>query len=336
VRSTLQTGHPEIEVVYNRDRLAEYGLSLRTVADLVRNKVQGRAATQFRKEDQMIDIVVRLKEQDRFGLEELRRLVVNPGGAIPLPLSAVAELTVNEGPSEIRRVDQQRTALITANVRGADLSTVSRDIVTALGTIDCPPGFTFNIAGQNREMQTSLNSLLLAFGLALFLVYIVMASQFESLVHPLLIMMTVPLALIGVVLVLWLWGIPLSIMVFLGLIILAGIVVNNAIVLIDYINTLRDRGLELTEAITEAGRARLRPILMTTLTTVLGLFPMALGLGDGAEIRAPMAITVIVGLSTSTLLTLVVIPTLYYLFPGRRGPTTVNAAAQAEPQPSAK
>ncbi|MBI5768046.1 MAG: efflux RND transporter permease subunit [Verrucomicrobia bacterium] len=336
VRSTLQTGHPEIEVVYHRDRLAEYGLSLRSVADLVRNKVQGRAATQFRKEDQMIDIVVRLREEDRFGLEELRRLVVNPGGAVPLPLSAVAELTVNEGPSEIRRVDQQRTALITANVRGADLATVSRDIAAALDTIECPPGFTFAVAGQNREMQTSLDSLLLAFGLALFLVYIVMASQFESLVQPLLIMMTVPLALIGVVVVLWLGGIPLSIMVFLGLIILAGIVVNNAIVLIDYINTLRDRGLELTHAIAEAGRARLRPILMTTLTTVLGLFPMALGLGEGAEIRAPMAITVIVGLSVSTLLTLVVIPTLYYLFPGQRGPTSVESAAQAEAQPTAK
>ena len=179
------------------------------------------------------------------------------------------------------------------------------------------------------DLHTSLNSLLLAFALALFLVYIVMASQFESLLQPLLIMATVPLALVGVILVLWLGGIPVSIMVFLGLIILAGIVVNNAIVLIDYINTLRDRGLPLEEAISEAGRARLRPILMTTLTTVLGLVPMALGLGEGAEIRAPMAITVVVGLSASTLLTLVVIPTLYYLFPGKRGPTAVEAGTPA-------
>jgi hydrophobic/amphiphilic exporter-1 (mainly G- bacteria), HAE1 family len=344
VRSTLQAGHPEIQVIYKRDRLAEYGLNLRTVADLVRNKVQGRTATEFRKEDQMIDIVVRLREEDRFGLEELRGLIINPGGAIQLPLSAVADLTINEGPSEIRRVDQQRTALITANIRGADLATVTRDIVTAMNSINFPAGFNFVIAGQNKEMKTSLNSLLLAFALALFLVYIVMASQFESLVQPLLIMMTVPLALIGVGVVLWLGGIPISIMVFLGLIILAGIVVNNAIVLIDYINTLRDRGLELTVAITEAGRARLRPILMTTLTTVLGLVPMALGLGEGAEIRAPMAITVIVGLTTATLLTLVVIPTLYYVFPGKRGPTSIELAAaqpagipvQGEPQPVAK
>ncbi len=330
IRSSMQSGHPEIQVVYQRDRLAEFGLSLRNVADLVRNKVQGRAATQFRQEDQLIDIVVRLREEDRFGLEELRRLVVNPGGAIPIPLSAVADLTVNEGPSEIRRVDQQRTALITANIRGADLATVSRDIVTAMETIPYPAGFAYTLAGQNQEMRTSLNSLLLAFALAVFLVYITMASQFESLVQPFLIMMTVPLAMIGVALVLWLAAIPVTIMVFLGLIILVGIVVNNAIVLIDYINTLRGRGLGKTEAIVEAGRARLRPILMTALTTVVGLIPMALGIGEGAEIRTPMAITVIVGLSTATILTLVVIPTLYFQFTSNR-PLVNPGDASAEP-----
>ncbi len=329
VRSTLQSGHPEIQVVYKRDRLAEYGLNLRSVADLVRNKVQGRTATEFRKEDQLIDIVVRLREEDRLGIEELRNLIVNPNGTVPIPLNVVADLTINEGPSEIRRVDQQRTALITANLRDADLATVSRDIVTVLDGMDFPAGFAYLVAGQNKEMQTSLNSLLLAFALALFLVYIVMASQFESLLQPLLIMATVPLALVGVIVVLWAGNLPVSIMVFLGLIILAGIVVNNAIVLIDYINTLRDRGLALDHAIVEAGRARLRPILMTTLTTVLGLLPMALGIGEGAEIRAPMAITVVVGLSVSTLLTLVVIPTLYSVFPGKRGPTSIEVAADA-------
>jgi HAE1 family hydrophobic/amphiphilic exporter-1 len=337
IRSTLQAGHPEIQVVYNRDRLSEYGLNLRNVADLVRNKVQGRAATQFRQEDQLIDIVVRLREEDRFGLEELQRLIVNPGGAVPIALSAVAELTVNEGPSEIRRVDQQRTALITGNIRGTDLATVSRDIVTAMETISYPAGFTYNLAGQNAEMKTSLNSLLLAFALAVFLVYIVMASQFESLVQPLLIMMTVPLAMIGVVWVLWLASIPVTIMVFLGLIILVGIVVNNAIVLIDYINTLRGRGVAKREAIIEAGRARLRPILMTAMTTVVGLIPMALGIGEGAEIRAPMAITVIVGLTAATVLTLVVIPTLYFQFTSDRPltappPTNVDEAP-GKPEP---
>ena len=160
-------------------------------------------------------------------------------------------------------------------------------------------------------MDTSLGSLKLALALAIFLVYIVMASQFESLIHPFVILFTIPLALIGVFIFLFLLNIPLSIVVFLGMIMLAGIVVNNAIVLVDYINQLRARGMEKIQAIIEAGKIRLRPILMTTATTVLGLTPMALGLGDGAEIRTPMAITVIVGLITSTVLTLIVIPTVY-------------------------
>ena len=169
----------------------------------------------------------------------------------------------------------------------------------------------FDITGQNKEMETSLNSLMLALALAIFLVYIVMASQFESLLHPFIIIFTIPLALIGVIIFLYLFDIPVSVVVFLGGIMLAGIVVNNAIVLVDYINQLRARGMKKIDAILMAGKVRLRPIMMTTSTTVLGLLPMALGMGDGAEIRAPMAITVIIGLLTSTVLTLVVIPTVY-------------------------
>ncbi len=313
VRSTLQAGNPELQVVYNRDRLAQYGLTLRTVAELVRNKVQGSVATDFRERERQIDVFVRLREEDRLGIDELSNLVVNPGGVVAIPLQAVADIRVAEGPSEIRRINQQRTALITANTRGLDLGTASVLITDAMAHIDFPTGFHFRVAGQNEEMQTSINSMMLALALAVFLVYIVMASQFESLLHPFIIMLSVPLALIGVVITLWLGQIPLSIIVFIGLIMLAGVVVNNAIVLIDFINTLRRSGIELVEAVRQAGAARLRPILMTTLTTVLGLLPMALGLGEGAEIRAPMAITVIVGLTTSTVLTLVIIPTIYVM-----------------------
>jgi len=335
VRSTLQTGNPELQVVYDRDRLAEFGLTLRNVAELVRNKVQGSVATDFRQRERQIDVLVRLQEKDRLGLDELRGLVVNPGGAVAIPLEAVARISIAEGPSEIRRVDQQRTALITANTSGLDLGTASLLIHDAIRQIDFPAGFHALITGQNEEMQTSLNSMMLALGLALFLVYIVMASQFESLLHPLIIMFTVPLALIGVVLVLWLAKIPLSIIVFIGMIMLAGIVVNNAIVLVDFINTLRASGVELHEAVRQAGAARLRPILMTTLTTVLGLLPMALGLGEGAEIRAPMAITVIVGLASSTVLTLVVIPTIYVMVERRRaGPVRVATPAPAGAAPT--
>ncbi len=174
-------------------------------------------------------------------------------------------------------------------------------------------GHDFFIAGQNQEWQRCRGSLWLALGLSIFLVYVIMAAQFESLVHPLVILLSIPLAFFGTVATLWSLGISLSIVVFLGMILLAGIVVNNAIVLVDYVNVLRRRGLPRDEAIVTAGQVRLRPILMTTATTVLGLVPMALGLGDGAEIRTPMAITVISGLVISTLLTLFVIPSLYAL-----------------------
>jgi HAE1 family hydrophobic/amphiphilic exporter-1 len=172
----------------------------------------------------------------------------------------------------------------------------------------------FQITGQNQEGERSQSSLFLALGLSLFLVYVIMASQFESLLQPFIIMFTIPMAFVGTAIGLKLLSINLSVVVFLGLIMLAGIVVNNAIVLVDYTNTLRERGLELKEAIVQAGTVRLRPILMTTATTVLGLLPMAVGIGEGAEIRTPMAITVICGLLTSTFLTLLIIPTIYYLF----------------------
>ena len=313
VKSSLQAGNPELQISYKRDQLAAYGLSLRNVAELVRHKVQGKVATDFRQDERQIDVLVRLREKDRLGLDELRRLVINPNAPIPIPLSAVADIRVNEGPSEIRRIDQQRAAVITANIQGVDLGTASGLIHDELGKMDFPLGFDFVISGQNEEMETSLQSLYFALVLAIFLVYVVMASQFESLVHPFIIMFTVPLALIGVVVALYLAQVSLSVVVFIGLIMLAGIVVNNAIVLIDYINTLRRAGMEKTEAIIQAGAVRLRPIAMTTATTVLGLLPMALGLGEGAEIRTPMALTVIAGLVSSTFLTLVVIPTVYSL-----------------------
>ena len=313
-KASLQRGNPEVQIFYDRTVLARYGLNVLSVAAIIRNKVRGDVATEFKDEDRKIDILVRLREEDKQSIDDLRRLIINPGAERPISLEAVADIRVNEGPSEIRRIDQQRTAIITANVApGADLKTVSQKIFDAVGRLNIPSDFAFEIAGQNKEMETSLNSLMMALALAIFLVYIVMASQFESLIHPFIIIFTIPLAMIGVFIFLYILGIPLSIVVFLGMIMLAGIVVNNAIVLVDYINHLRAGGMEKIQAIIQGGQVRLRPILMTTATTVLGLLPMALGLGDGAEIRTPMAITVIIGLITSTILTLVVIPTVYAL-----------------------
>ena len=320
VRSTQQAGHPELQILYDRERLASYGLDLRAVAELVRHKVQGRVATGLRRDERTIDVLVRLREEDRLGVEELERLVVNPGGEVPIRLGSVAGIRIAEGPSEIRRIDQQRAALVTANVEGLDLGTAAGAIRSALGAAAFPPGFTFLVSGQSTEMERSLESLLFALGLAVFLVYIVMAGQFESLVHPFVILFTVPLAATGAVVALYLMETPLSVVVFIGFIMLAGIVVNNAIVLVDYINRLRRSGMAAGEAIVQAGSVRLRPILMTTSTTVLGLLPMALGLGDGAEIRSPMAVTVIAGLISSTFLTLVVIPAVYSLTAGRGRP----------------
>jgi hydrophobic/amphiphilic exporter-1 (mainly G- bacteria), HAE1 family len=319
VETTLRRGAPEIQVIYDRDKLSVYGLTIQTVAHQVRDMVKGFEASRFNLKDRRIPIVVRLDEDDRGHLDDIGRLVINPGGERPIPLSAVAELTLREGPSEIRRIDGRRVALIQANLGEGSLGGAVRQMDLALRTeLTWPADARFRITGQNEEWERSEGSLYLALGLSLFLVYVIMAAQFESLLQPLIIMVSIPLAFFGSLLGLTLLGVNLSIVVFLGFILLAGIVVNNAIVLIDYANTLKRRGLDRREAILQAGAVRLRPILMTTATTILGLLPMALGLGDGAEIRTPMALTVIFGLISSTLLTLVIIPLVYYLVDGLR------------------
>ncbi|MGB5398825.1 MAG: efflux RND transporter permease subunit, partial [Thermoanaerobaculia bacterium] len=226
-------------------------------------------------------------------------------------LSAVATVELAEGPSEVRRIDGRRVALVTSNIAEGSLGGAVSAIDDELNSITWPTGTTFFISGQNEEWERSQGSLALALALSVFLVYVIMAAQFESLWQPLVILFTIPLAFFGTMMTLYLLGISLSIVVFLGMIMLAGIVVNNAIVLVDYINTLRGRGMELIEAVVTAGSVRLRPILMTTATTTLGLLPMALGLGDGAELRTPMAVSVISGLLVSTLLTLFIIPSIY-------------------------
>ena len=233
---------------------------------------------------------------------------------MPVALESVAEVQAVDGPAEIRRLDQERVAVISANLDGRDLGGVVEEIEATLADLPLPEGFTVAIGGQNEEMVRSFDSMQFALLLAVFLVYLVMASQFESLLHPLVIMFTIPLGLIGSALGLLATGTTISVVVLIGLIMLAGIVVNNAIVLVDYINHLRrNEGMEKFAAVLRAGEVRFRPILMTTSTTALGLLPMALGLGEGAEIRAPMAITVIGGLLVSTLLTLVLIPVVYTL-----------------------
>ena len=325
VKSSFTMGNPEIRVNYDRERVASLNLNVQQIASLVRHKVLGEVATEFRQNDRRIDVRVRVKQEDRANVDDLKRLVVNPGSDKPIPLAAVAEVVRDRGPTRIWRVDQQRTAKISANVEGRDLGRTANDLKKRLASLSIPENMSVFITGQNREMEESLASLAFALILAIFLVYIVMASQFESLLHPFVILFTVPLAAVGVILILWLLNISLSIVVYLGMIMLTGIVVNNAIVLVDYINRLRRRGHKLHEAIIMGGQVRMRPILMTTATTVLGLIPMSLGLGEGAEIRTPMALTVIAGLISATLLTLIVIPTVYSLV--NRDKVTVEVSA---------
>jgi HAE1 family hydrophobic/amphiphilic exporter-1 len=272
---------------------------------------------------------VRLEGVNQAGVAELRDLVVNPGAGRPIPLSAVADIETGRGPNEIRRIGQQRVGVVTANVEGIGLGRATTLVEEATAELELPASTTTAVTGQSEEWETSSRSLYLALALSIFLVYVIMASQFESLIYPLIILVTIPLALAGVVLTLFILDIPLSVVVFLGGIMLVGIVVNNAIVLVDYTAQLKARGHDTAEALEIAGSVRLRPILMTTLTTVLGLVPMAIGLGDGAEIRQPMAITVIAGLVCSTALTLVVIPTLFMLvdrFTARRTGASPSAA----------
>ena len=345
VRSLMEAGHPEVVVVFDRDRMAALGVDIGQAADAIRNKVRGSVATKFSAGERKIDVLVRAREEDRKQIAQLKAMAVNSGDRqntgsnerpgrnnasvdsesssnsssprtpdrSPVLLSAVARVHLDEGPSEIRRIDQQRVALVTANLTGIDLGSVAGDMQERLNQMSLPDDFSIDLGGQYREMTIASRSMLLAIAMAVFLVYLVMASQFESLLHPFIIMISFLLALSGVLLTLYMLDIAISVIVLIGIIMLAGIVVNNAIVLVDYINQLRRRGEGRIEAVITAGRVRLRPILMTSATTILGLLPLALGLGEGSEIRTPLAITVIAGLIASTFLTLIVIPVIYSL-----------------------
>lgn len=256
------------------------------------------------------DIRVKLGEGD-LNLRDLEGLSISVPGGAQVPLREVAQVVKVNGPTGISRDNQARVVTVTADVAGRDLGTVTGDIQQAAKELKLPNGYQIEYGGQNKEMMESFQSLGLALVLSIILVYMVMASQFESLMHPFVIMFSMPTTFIGVVAGLAVTGRSLSVPAFIGVIMLAGIVVNNAIVLVDYINTLRRGGMEREEAIVCAGPVRLRPILMTTLTTVLGLAPLTLGLGEGGESQAPMATVVVSGLTMSTLFTLVFVPVVY-------------------------
>ncbi len=319
LQTSLSRGYPEVRVRYDRVRLDALGLGVGEVAQAVRTKVQGERATRLSRGERRVDLLVRLDERDRDSIAALGAINVNPRLNPPIRLDAVAVVEEGEGPSEVRRIDQQRAVVLSANLEGFDLSGAGSAVAAALGRAALPAGVEFEIGGQNRELARSMGSLKLALGLAVFLVYVIMASTFESIRDPFVILFSVPLSLVGVSIGLWLTDTPVSVVVFIGLIVLAGVVVANAIVLVDATNRLREEGRELQAAIQEAAALRLRPILITALNSVLGLVPLAVGTGEGAEIQRPLAVTVIFGLASSTFLTLVVVPVVYRLVTGRRG-----------------
>ena len=336
VRSSMVAGYPELQVRYDRVLLDRFGLDTGSIAARVRDGVLGKKATTLSRGDGRVDLMVRLDEADRRSSDDLRRINVNPNLVPAIPLEAVATITEALGPSEIRRVDQRRVVSVTANLAGFDMAGQADALRQALGQAGLD-GVEWELGGQSREMERSVQSLELALLLAIFLVYIIMASTFESVLHPFVILFSVPLAVVGVVPALALSQTPVSVVVFIGAIVLAGVVVNNAIVLVDTVNTLRAEGVPRLEALADGARLRLRPILITTTTTVLGLVPLALGIGEGAELQQPLALTVIAGLASSTLLTLGVIPTVYLVLTQaleRPAPPTTDEAPSPDAEPA--
>jgi HAE1 family hydrophobic/amphiphilic exporter-1 len=310
-----EEGLPEYQVRIRQDRAATLGLTTSRVAEVVNTAIEGNESSVY------VDPItgrehivrVRLSEVDRNKLEDLRRLPIPVEGGKMVPLENVAELVQVFSPTQIERKYQQRIVHVTATTVDRDLGSIAQEIEKKISQMKIPEGFTVSLKGARLEQQEAFRMLLFSLILAVVLIYMVLASQFGSLLHPFLIMFSVPLGFIGVVWALFLTANTLSVISFIGIIMMVGVVVSNAIILVDYINRRREEGVELKEAIVRAGRIRLRPILMTTLTTICGLIPMALGLGEGAEANASLAISVIGGLAVSTFLTLIFVPTLYMI-----------------------
>lgn len=313
IKTSIIPPSPETKVHVNKDRAAAYHLSVSDIALTAQTAIKGFIATKFKEEGREIDIRVRLREEDRKDLSKIRRLLVHSPLEINVPLAEVAILAVGKGPTEIQHLDQQRTFFVTAQLAGRPLSETIDEVNIRLVGLKMLPDYSAALTGENEQMKESYASLIFALLLALIFVYMVMASEFESLWQPFLIMGTIPFSLIGVAAALALTQTPISMMVGIGFLVLGGIVVDNGIVMVECVNALRSQGMSLEEACVESSVLRLRPILMTAATTVLGVLPLALGLGQGVELQGPMAITTIGGLTAATFLTLIFLPTLYFM-----------------------
>jgi HAE1 family hydrophobic/amphiphilic exporter-1 len=312
INTNIGEGKPEFLIKIKKEAFEKYNISPSEIANFLIDAVRGQVASQFKELEKKYDILVRLDETTRENIESLLDEQILYRGT-PIPLRELVYYEIAKGPREIRRENQQREVIVSANLRGRKISQVVPKIQEKIDELSLPSGYRVVFSGEQEEMSQSFRSLIFAFGLAVLLVYMIMAAQFESLLHPFLILFTLPMGLTGAVWALILTGQTLNVISVIGMVVLAGIVVNDAIVKIDYTNQLRKKGLPLREAVMEASRVRLRPILMTTVTTAFGLFPMSLGLGRGSELQQPLAISVIGGLILATFLTLILIPVAYEL-----------------------
>jgi len=313
ISSTLEKSKPEYHITLNREEINRIGLSSGQIASTIQASTLGKIATRYRYAGEETDVRVKFRDEDRNTLRDIQMLNLRTPQNTQIPLMQISSIERVEGPVSILRDSQTRVIGVTANIVDRDLGSIVQDIKKRLSGIEenLPEGYFIEFGGQYEQMITTFITLGQALALAILLVYMVMASQFESLVHPFVIMFTLPLALIGVIFGFLVTGHTISLPSFVGFIMLTGIVVNNGIVMVDYINQLRRKGMEVNQAIVQAASTRLRPILITALTTIFGMLPMAIGGQEGSEMRVPMAITVIGGLAFATVLTLFVIPSTY-------------------------
>jgi hydrophobic/amphiphilic exporter-1 (mainly G- bacteria), HAE1 family len=316
VTHTLAVGKPEVQIHIDRERAYRLGLSIYQVANTVQTATLGKVATRYREGSDEIDVRLRFKEKYRDSLDEVRSIPLRTAAGQTVYLEQVADIATGEGPIVINRENQARRVSVTANISGRDLGSVIKDVKNRLAGFEknLPPGYFLEYGGSYEQMQEAFLILAGAFALAILLIYMVMASQFEHFIHPFIIMFTVPLGIIGVIIGLLITGRTISLAVLVGVILLAGIAVNNGIVMIDYINQLIKRGIDKREAILQGATTRLRAVLLTALTTVLGTLPMAFSRSSGSEFRAPLGVAVAFGLTATTVLTLFVIPVIYSIF----------------------
>ncbi|APC49713.1 acriflavin resistance protein [Virgibacillus halodenitrificans] len=307
-------GVPQMNIVIDDERAAMYGLSQEQILGQIQLQFTGQVATKYREDGQEMDVTLMYPEDKRSSISDLQDMKIQSSSGATIPLEEVAEFDEMNGPATLLRENQQPQMNVTSQVVDRDLGSVVSDVESNLEGLNLPEGYTYEIGGQAEDMAKSFGDLAIALIFSIFLVYAVMAIQFENFLFPLIIMFAMPTTVVGVLLGLFIAGISLSIPAFIGIIMLAGIVVNNSIVLVDYINILRRKGKDRYEAILEAGPSRLRPILMTTLTTILAMVPLAFALGEGAETQQPLAVTIIFGLGVSSMFTLLLIPVVYTLF----------------------